>query len=445
MKVSNYKSILLLPLLSASSLVNGADYSYAFNTSYEVSDNLSGLQGGIEGEATTIGLNFSFGSTTYREWEVELNGSISKINYSVDSLFSETNKEIEANVLYKPLQSHFTMFSLLNIGQAPINRFETQEVNNTRDEVILAIRPLYSFPITKIDTLNIGYAYVDTKLEDVDTVQAFQISSNISSNFILNYEKSINATNRISLNLSKGKTNFDDAFDQGAIDYDQEDVFIRWVVAGQTNQLQIEYGNSKIVDERSQDLDIKLQTLSYDRQINSENSLQLSYSKSFGNALNTNQATNTITIDQQNDLNTAQIVEDYSLNFTHNGNVLTSTVGFSNTNLNQVFTDNTEKRQSFQVGIVYRLSRILNNSGQSNIRVDYEKSESDFDTVRTTIVNNEIETYNVSYNYVYSSNFTVSLIYVSRDTMQLDLNLLDTLIESESVAIRFVYGDRGRL
>lgn len=445
MKNTNSKVYVSLFLLFISRALYAADYSYGVSSEYEDSDNISGLQAGAEGEVKTVGINFTFGSTNYREWEIELNGGISNIYYSTDELGDETLKELEANVLYKPLQSHFTMYTLVNSGVAPINRFQPQEVNNIRDELVIALRPLYSIPLTKIDTINIGYAYVDYQLEDVDTTVPFQISSNTATNFILNYEKEVNASNSISFNFGKGKTDFKDNIGFGAIDYEQDDLFLRWVVEGQTNQLQVEYGKSKIVDEFLQKLDISLQTFSFDRQINTENSLELSYSKSFGNVLDTNQATNTVTTSPPNDLNTAQIVEDHSFSYTHNGNVFNTTFGFSNTNLNQVFTENIEKRKSIQLELTYRLSRILNNSGLSNISFLYTKSESDFDTSRTDFVYHEVESYNVAYNYVYSSNFTISLIYASRDTSQLDINLLNIPIESESFSIRFAYGDRGRL
>lgn len=424
--------------------LRASEYSYSLNSQFEDSDNLSGRQGGEEGNAKTVGLSFQLGSTNFREWELEFSGALSRVTYSDESLSDETIKEIETNLFYKPLQSNFTLFSLLNVGQAPINRFETQDVNNTRDELTFALRPFYALPLTRLDALNIGYSYVDYQLEDIESAQPFQISSNTTSSFLINYEKKINATNQFSLNLSVGETDFDDTITLGAIDYQQDDVFMRWVVTGQTNQLQVEYGTSKIVDELQQKLDIKLQRLSYSRQLNRDNSLELNYSKSFGNALNTNQSTNTTTATQQNILNTAQIVEDYSLTYTRAGLLLDITIDFSDSQIKQVFTSNVEQRKSVGLALTYRMSRLINNSGQSNVRLSYNKSESEFDTVRTNFVSNEIENYTFSYNYVYSSNLLMSLAYNVRDTMQLDSDQVDTPIESKSVSIRIVYGDRGR-
>ncbi len=431
-------------ILSLSNISLAVDYSYGVSTQYEDSNNLSGQIGGEDGQALTYGLNLEFDSATLREFEIEFTGSISKINYLVDTLEDETIKEIEANVFYKPLQSNFTLFSLLNVGTAPVNRFQPQNVNNIRDELTIAVRPSYAIPITKLDNINIGYSYVDLQLEDVAVIQQFQASSNTTKTILLDYEKTVNATNLFSLNYSKGMTDFDQNQAVGAIDYDQDDLFLRWVVTGQTNQLQVDFGKSKITDEFGEDLSLSLKSISYNRQINTENSLALSFSKSFSSLLNTNQATNTVTTNGQNNLNAAQIVEDYTASFIHNGSLLTATVGYSDTQIRQAFTQNVEKRKTVQANVTYLLSRILSNSGRSNIRLNYSKSESDFDSLITNITAREIEAYSITFNYVLSSKFAVATAYTVRDNFSDSLNLLQTQIDSKGFSIQFSYRDNGR-
>ncbi len=420
------------------------DYSYSVNAGYEDSTNLTQTVDGEDGSATSVGIVFDINSNLRREWDLNINGDFEVTDFS-DDLQTQKIKNLQALGTYKPLETNFVLVTLADVSQIPINRFQTQDINNIRDQYAYGFKPSYFFSLTPTDKINLEYTFVDFNLEDVDGIQVAINSSNVNNSALINYEKKINATNTLSLNLRSGDTDFDTLSLQGAVDYEQNDIFLRWLLVSSTNQLQIEYGFSKIKDELGREFDQNQKSLSFTRQINQTNSFTFDYSDRFSNALNTNLATNTISINQLNNLTTAQAVEEYAFNYNLDKNYFTANIGLSDSQLNQVGTQNTEQRKSFSLGASYVLSRILEGSGRSNIQLSYSKSESDFETTLTSFISNEIETYNLTYNYVYSNNIVISLGYRVRNANQIDLNFNASSIDSKGILLRFSYSDRGKI
>lgn len=424
--------------------VSAAQYRYSINTQLEDSSNITGQLGGEEGEAYSLGLNFGLDSFELREWDINVDGQISAVDYSDETLQNEELYDFQSSVLYKPLHSKFTLLTLANFGQVPINRFSTQEVNNVRDERVLVFRPSYFYSMTQTDKINFEYTYFDYYLEETEQVVLGQNSTNVTQSVLVNYEKQVNPTSALSFNLKTAQTEYEES-EVAAIDYDRDDVFLRWVMRDATNQIQLDLGQSEIVDDNNQELNQDLQVLTITRQLNLNNSLELAYSSSFNNQLNSNQNTNTVNVNQQNAFARVQIVEDYSLSFNHDDSIFDFNFSFSDSEIEQFQSDNVERRKLGSVGLVYSLTRLFDNGSRSSIRINYIKSESEFDTNFTAIAANEIENYRVSFNYAFSSNFRISLEHSTRNTIQQNVDTTISEIDTESVFLSFIYSDRGRL
>ncbi|TQV74579.1 hypothetical protein FLL45_06345 [Aliikangiella marina] len=427
-----------------STSLRAAQYNYSIITQVEDSNNISGQLDGEEGEAYSLGLNFGLDSFQLREWDIDLAGQVSSVEYSDDTLQNEELYDFQSSVLYKPLQSKFTLLTLLNYGQVPINRFSTQEVNNVRDERVAVMRPRYYFSLSPTDRINLEYTYFDYYLEETEQVIFGQNSSNATQSFLVNYEKQVNPTSALSLNLRTAITEYEES-EQSAIDYDRDDIFLRWVMRDATNQIQLDLGQSEIVDDNNQELNQDLQVLTLTRQINVKNNIELAYSNSFNNQLDTNQNANTVNVNQQNAFARVQIVEEYSIGFTHDDALFDFTLSFSDAEIEQFQSDDVERRKLGSIGIDYSLNRLFNNGSRSSIRLNYIKSESEFDTNFTSIAANEIENYSVTFNYAFSSNFQISLQHATRNSIQLNVDSTTSEIDTESIFLNFIYSDRGRL
>lgn len=422
------------------------EYAYSLDLGYGKSNNLSQRRDGEEGRYVDYGLGIEIGNSLQKEWELDISGSISKVDYSETDLSSETNTELEGIAVYSSSTNNFSLVTLANISQAPINRFQTQEVNNNRDEVVYAAMPSYYFSINSADRINAFYTLVDINLEDIEGLQTGgQARSSLDQEFLVNYAKQINSTNTLALNFSSGKTDFDDGLELGAVDYEREDVFLSWSVAGQTDQLQLEVGRSNIEDQLGRKQDLEHQLFEYTRQLNRNNILSLAYSDGFNNPLSNNQATNTIQVNQQNNnITAAQETKQYSLDYRINGDLLSTVFGITDGEVRQSFTQNIENRKGISLNINYQLSRILDSSGRSNIALNYLNTKSEFNGELTTVLSNEIESYGITYNYVHSRNLVFALSYSVREALQITTNNDQNIVDSKATFFTVIYSDRDR-
>jgi len=437
-------ALALLFILSVN--LSALEYTYNFDLGYEDSNNLNQRVDGEAGQATDFGFGFNLTNSLQKEWDLDLTGRISRTNYSVDDLSDETLKDIAGNATYKSSTSNFSVTGLLNISQAPANRFQTQEVNNIRDQNVYALMPSYFFMVNSSDRINASYTLVDFNIEGLDANfqgAAGQAASSLDQNLLINYSKRLNATNAIAFNIRTGEIDFDDSIELGAVDYDRDDYFLSWSVTGQTNQMQVEFGRSKITDVLSRTQEQDYQLFSFTRQLNRTNSLTLSYSNGFNNPISNLQTG--ISVNQQNNnITAAQEQKQYSLGYTLNGDFLSLNINASEAEVRQSFTGNIENRQIVSVGLTYRFSRTLDSFGRSNISLNYSKTDGEFESQLTNIQNNNIENYSVAYNYVYSSNLVFSLSYQSRETTQIDITNSQSLTDSKSTFFTISYSDRGR-
>jgi len=448
-KIVDNRYVLIIPLLFGLNCnLSALDYNYSLQAGYEDSNNLSQRAGGEEGQATDLGFGFGLSNSLQKQWELDLTGLVSRVNYSEADLADETITNLTGNTTYRSSNSNFSFTSLLDISQAPVNRFQTQEVNNNREQLVYAVMPSYYFVINAADRINTSYTFVDFNVENAEDEQIIlpgQAQSSIDQNLLVNYAKRINSTNTLALNARTGKIDFDEDISEGAIDYDRDDYFLSWNVTGKTDLLRFELGRSEIEDKLSRNNQMDYQLVNYTRQLNSTNSLSLSYSNGFNNPLATGQATNRITVNRQNNyIAAAQEVKQKSLQYNNTSDQLSTSLSYTDAEVNQSFSQNNEQRQRLSVNMTYLLSRIFSHSGRSNIRLYYSKSESDFDTQYTDIQIRDVEAYGITFNYVYSTKLAFSLSYAVRDALRIDINNNQFLVDSNSVYFTVAYTNRGR-
>ena len=445
---TKFKNLFLYSFLSfvLSSDLLALEYIYALDAGYTDSSNLNQRSGGIAGQANEVGIALNVSNSNQKEWDLNLSGRFSYVDYSDAELNNEELSDLEGIALYQSSTSNFSLASLARLSEAPTNRFQSAEVNNLRNENVFAIQPNYFFKINSANKINMLITFVDYNLEDVENSPINTGSSSEDKSFLINYVNQINSTNSISLNARNGEVDFEKSIGQGAIDYDRKDYFFRWVVAGQANQLQVELGQSHVTDASFNEYQLDHKQLSYTRQINRTQSFDIIYSDGFNNPLRNNLATNTITVNQQNNnIARAQKVEERLFNYNINGDNLTTSLNYYHQTRDVLSVDNTEEQKGYSFNLVYRLSRVLDNSGMSSIRLSYGKSESEFDGLSANVLSNEVESYSVGYNYVYSSKLTFSLFYSVRDSLQIPTSGIETSNISKSTFFTVTYSDRGKL
>lgn len=440
------KSIGMMIFLFFSSYSYGIEYTYTIDAGYQDSSNITQVFDGESGAATDYGLGFSLSNSLQKEWELDLDTRFARTNYFGANLSDEKTIDLSALAKYKSSSSNFSFTTLANIIQAPNNRFTPQEINNIRQQAVYVLMPSYYIAINSADRINLFYTSMDYDLEDPEGLtgsQAGQARSSNGNSFLINYAKKINSTNTLALNFRDSETDFDENI-ATAIDYEREDTFLSWDLIRKTGQLRMELGSSKIVDQLNQELNLDHKLLSVLRQLNRENVVSLTYSKGFNNPLSNDQETNNVSVNQQNnDITAAQEVEDFTFNYTYTGDFLSATILFSDEESRQSFSDNVEERKRFTLNMTYLLSRYFENSGRSNIRINYANAKSEFESEFTNIQSTEIETYGITYNHVYSSSLTFSLSYAVRDSSQFDNNNDEFIIDSNSTFFTVTYSDFG--
>ena len=438
------KSFVLLSGCVISAQAYSAQYGYAISTSYEDSTNLSGFAGGEAGDTTQLGLNFSLEADQTREWSFNLSTRFEGNQYSLDTVEDEDIYNLDSTAIYTPQNTNFSLTTVVSAGQVPINRFRVQNINNLRDEEIVLVRPRYFVSFTRTDRINFVASYFDYTLDESEELQSLQDSSNTTSSFLINYEKQVNATNIVSMNLRTAQTEFKDPLDLNAIDYDRDDMFFRWVVQGRTNQIQVDLGESKIVDDLGQELKQDLQIASFTRQLNQNSQFELIYSNSFNNQAFGNQATGTISLNQQNSLTGVQKIEEYEAVYRFDTGFLTTELSRARSTIEQVNQGNEEERKTSRINIRYALNRLFNSDERIDLSIGYSEQEGNFDTLLTNITSNRTENTSIGINYLVTSNFQIGLTYTDRETEQFSNLAPGNLVDTQSTTITFLYRDRGR-
>jgi|GEM_PF-2997544 len=440
------KNVILLSILfswSGSSI--STEYQYSLLSRYQISDNITQNVDGESGNSLLLGVDFSFQSDQYSSWEFDLSGNYSTTDYSLSNLAREESKSLRGIYLYRPKESNFRFLTLADISQVPRNRFQTQEVNNLRDTGLLAVKPSYFVSINPNDKINMSYTGVNFDIEAASEIATNQDNSRMVDEYSISYEKQVNPTNVMSIVAQEKNTDFDEGLAQGAVDFDQEDLFLQWVVNSRINSIQIELGKSKVRDALGQELDGNLALVSLFRRLNRIQTIELVYSEGFDSFFGINLATETINVNvQSNDLARAQRIRERSLAYVYNAATFQFSMNIFKRDAKDAFGDNRDQQSGGNFRAVYPLSLLSRNLTNADLALSYRHTENDFNTNLSTVDTSKVDILSLRFSHAVNSGFTYFIELNEREAEQEDFALLGLSNNSQSINLGFSYTDRGK-
>jgi len=421
--------------------VHAAEYSYSVFSDLTYSNNITRRVQEESGTALTNGASANYSVVALEEWELDFAASFSNIDYSSDNLRREKRKSLMGSAFYLPRSSNFSLFLLESISQVPQNRFSIQDVNNVRDVESTTIQPAYFFNLSPTDRINLEATYIDLTNDQDDLLVSSIDGSRVTEQGSIGYQRQINPLNRVSFIGESEQTTFDAGIDDGVLDFDQEDVFLRWEYISISTQLQIDYGRSKLSNELEQTEESDLYSFLLTRQLSAAKTLSLTSSKGFNNLLRSNIGAGTAFVDDElSDFGTASEVKDSSLNYSSTGLLFESLVSLTYKKIGSTVILNTQRRMALGLSTTYYLFTASNTPLDSNLTFDYSLSKNEFDTDLSSVNRNDVELIAITYNHGYASAFAYYVRLEQRNTSQNNRESGD----STSISVGFSYAPLGR-
>lgn len=422
-----------------------AEYEYAWRNSVSNSSNITQLPSGDAGNIYTSGLFFTTESEGYQEWEFNLSGDMSHIWYTAPDIEDEDRISLSSNANFDSSSSNFSLNLLADLRQAPTNRFQTQDVNNLRDNRLLGVAPNYFFNLTPTTRLNINYQHADYQVETDSQLNTLQNTPRIEQQGTISLNTQINATNRLAIVGRKKDTDFDSESDEIGIDYLQYDILGRWIVNNRVNQIVTEAGRFRVKSFRGEMAEESQWRFLLTRQINRNQSLNIQLSKSVASLFTINQATGNITVNQQNNAITdAQVSKGGGVQYNYSTELISVTLGFLETELSGLFDPSFEIRRSKSIRTTYSLSKLLNTPLERQVTLFLSSNENDFDLEITNTTESLIKAQVFSYSHSTSRNLSWFFNYSKRDTYRRFIDLPQESTTSETYSVGFEYRNNGR-
>ncbi|WP_144392679.1 hypothetical protein [Pleionea sediminis] len=437
-----YKWIAVL-LLSHSALAT--EYEYSLGTSGSSSTNVTQRPDGQEGSVYQADLTFDISDENLYDWQIDFASSLSRLNYDNDELADETRSNIRLESTYQPKDTNFSLMLFGDLSQVPANRFQTEEVNNLRDSQTVAFSPNYFVRLDSQTDINLNYQHIDYQVEDSGPIVAQVDNSRTAQSASFSLNRQINATNRLSLVLQETDNDYDNDEQVNTFDFRQSDQILRWVVVNATNEMQLDLGNSNVDGASGQKASEEQMRFSWNRQMNSRQSVTLELFEGVANLININAASGTISINPQaNALFRAQRSESGTFQYEYNTGLVSFRAQIFETNLFGIFADNDEIRRGHDITLSTSLSRLLSSPLQRLLTFRYSDTETDFNIIGNSIEENRIKQSFIRYDHVSSSTLSFYSTFEKREAKQLDRNLGIIPNTSEYFTLGFVYRDRGQ-
>jgi hypothetical protein len=444
----NKRTLLKLAMLASgfiAGLTQAAEYRYLFGIANQSSDNITQRPGGESGSATTGTIELSLASTESIDFTYDLGLRLNRINYSVAGLESEDSKGFEGNVNSQPRASNFSVLGLGSITQVPVNRFQTQQVNNLREERALAIMPAYFVRLNNLDRITFTGMKVKFDSETANQAPGQIDNSRDVNEFAAELQRQINPTNFISLVAKKSSTDFTASSQVGVIDYDKEEYYLKWRSDGPTNRILAEFGRSKLTDQLGRELQADLQLFNLFRQVNRNQTIEYRFSDGIQGAVSTNLATDRIVINQRNEvIPSAQLAREHSLSYAYNALFLRTALSINQREISQVFSTNNEVQEGARLSFSYALSRLIGTPLDSRIELVIDKNQSEFDSEQTQITDTQLTQVSLIYRHMYSQTLSMFIELQSRRSKELSADLSIGRNDSDSIFLGFTYSDFGR-
>lgn len=420
------------------------DYSYNLGLESSSGDNISQNSDEIDGVSNTASLAFTLSNEPGSVFSIRSEGSISYTQFSTDELDNEVNKDFQLTATYQPKNYNFNILSLVNLSQVPRFRFRSESVNNTRDSTIFAIRPNYFIRFDPSNKLNFSVTGLDFNIDEVEDQQqlTFQDSSSDVVVYSVYHDFRLNSVNQLSLVAEKRLTDYDDSSPVNASDYEQNNIFARWVYTGATNAFQLEYGESKVEDELNNELSIPHGSFSYERRINNRSSLSLNYVKGYDRFIQINLATNDISFNNQNsDVAQVQKLESSGVRYNYNSTFWNFSLNAGQSKLETVFSSLREdKVKTLGITASYSMSRLLNTPLRSNVELGHSKNKTQFRGNNFSINAFEVDETYLQFNHFFTRSFSLSLGYNHRSADQDSNNVTERFVaEGDSIYLSINY------
>lgn len=429
-----------------SSKIGAADYGFSIFSTLSHSDNLTQSDPKSSGSSLNTGLTFDFGLDDDYSWTIELSGQFAREVFSIDELSNQDTKLLLASANYEAKGSNFALLVRDDISQKPQNRFATQSIGNVADVNILTVRPSYFFKFTPIDRLFLEATYMKTSTNN----QSLLFEDELSFDFIskggnIRYEKKINATNDLALVVETNDTEFEEFESLPTVDFTQDDIFIRWVVRGRLNLLQLELGESNVEDQFSREFDTNLAGLLYKRILTQTQEIVLNVRDGFLVTLNDNFTDNTLSANNQSsDFGSAQEFKKRTLTYTKSDKNLGANFNLFDFDFQSVAGTSNESRQGIELGISYSLVRLLSTQYDTSISFTYSRSKDNFETTIGEDLENTIDTYRLRYDFAQSTAMSYFLEYRARNSDSDGRNSRFIVGDSNTISIGFIYAPFGR-
>ncbi len=439
-----YLKFLSFSLFWLSFSARSAELRYTLEGNIQSSDNITQRSDGGSGSATTSSALLSLASTGNIDLTYDMAARLSRIDYSISELSSESTTSFEGNANYQPRETNFSVLALGNITQVPVNRFQTQQVNNTREERAVALMPTYFIRMAGNDRLNFSSTFVNFDSESNNTTQQLD-NSRVINEYAMGYEKQVNETNALSLIAKKSKTDFKQALEFGAIDFDKDEVYLKWSSEGRTNRILAEYGRSKLVDQLGRELESDLKLFNLVRQINRNQTLEYRFVEGIEGALSTNLSRDRIVINQRNEnIPTAQKSKENTLLYSYSGVFFRSSLSITERKVSQIFSENKEIQDNLRLAFSYSLARILGTPLDSRVELFFDKNENEFDNEQTNITNTKLTQTSLIYRHMYSEQLSFYLELQQRRSKEISIDLSVRNNDSDSIFFGVAYSNGGR-
>jgi len=447
MKKTILFSIILL--LFVSHHAEAVDWRYTLFSNIRYSDNLSQTLDEIEGYALNAGITFSLNDESGTEFSYTTSGLLGATTFSEEIIDNQYIRGFNGNFLYHPKNTNFTLLAVENIAQVPQDRFVTQEINNIRDVEVTAIKPSYFLKLTGADQLNFDYSIVIVDASDSNATINAQDGSRQLNEYSFSYEHQISAINSLSIIGRKSDTDYDDPFDLvnlTGVDYEQEDVFARWIINGQSNLLRFDAGVSTVKTKLDRTIEVDLIQLLYRRQLNRTQALSLTFRKGFDSIFNFELGTNNINVNNRSgDFGNTLNLKEHRVDYEINEDFFTGRLSYFNVDLDTALSPNSEIRKGADLRLTYRLSRVLGMPFDTNITFSYFNSRNEFDSTLTQVTKNEVESYNLFLNYFISQDTFLFLQLQQRNSDSFILDTPSASIDSKTLFVGISYSPNGRI
>ncbi len=431
--------IVAFPILLSVQSLHAIEFEYSLFSTYRYSDNLAQNNLQLSGTALNSGGTFNFENESQNVWSVDFSGSISKEWFSIDEIDTQDRNRLSASIEYTSPTSNFEFLLRDDYSQAPRDRFAVSDVDNTVDVNVVTIRPSYFFTITPLDVINAEVTYLDSRREgeDVDVVgqESFDFI-NISRE--LRYEKTINKSSDISLVLENVTTEFNE--DSLGRDFEQDNVFLRWVGRGRLNQIQLEIGQATVINENQEDFDTELLNILYSRQITGNANLGISLRNSVNFVVSESFIDDSINVDDQiGSFGSAQKVKSLNVLYDMTGDSLSGNFQLFKAVYEGVSQSNSEDRMGAGLSLTYSLSQYFSSAPQTNLTLNLERNKNEFENAAGANIKNDEWVYSLQFNYFAKASLSYFVQYLQRDASSTSTTSAFLSGDAESISVGFNY------